>query len=306
MVWVKLDDKFHGHRKTLALFDGPCPGDSIALWTLANSWCGDQLTNGHVPLAFVRRSGLDKRAPDELVRVELWHRTEDGYVFHDWLARNKSRETVEKERADAVERKANGKRRSPDVPPNGRKGFARTSGEPPPTVRETFTPPDPTRPDPEDHESGGGDLNGHHGAGGAPEPPPQQLFGSGREGVSEADARLVSGAWHAAMQRVGVAAIHAFSSWRQAYETIALGLAMASDPDAIAEARVALCAWFWSAPDGPVARRAFKRTPDPGALAKRITDDVEAAGRWWSSLSDDQRAVYLAQRNGAAAQQAAQ
>jgi hypothetical protein len=156
VVWVKLDDKFHGHRKTLALFDGPCPGDAIALWTLANSWCGDQLTDGKVPLAFVRRSGLDKHAADELVRVGFWIRTEDGYEFHDWLARNKSRETVEAERASANERKAKGKRPdgngsgggSPDGPKNGRATDARTSGEPSAKVRPTDFPPDPTRPDP--------------------------------------------------------------------------------------------------------------------------------------------------------------
>lgn len=306
MVWVKLDDKFHGHRKTLALFDGPCPGDAIALWTLANSWCGDQLTNGQVPLAFVRRSGLDKHAADELVRVELWHRTEDGYVFHDWLARNKSRDQVEKERADALERKAKGRRPSRDVRANVRAEFARTDAEPPAVVRETFTPPDPTRPDPEeDLGSGGGDLNGHHGAERGSEPPPP--LEPEQQGVTEQDARAVTRAWHAAAQRRGLTAVHTFELYRRSYETIALALAAGADLEALSEARHALCLWFWVAPDGPVARKAFgRKTPTPDSLARRVTDDVNAAGAWWSSLTEQQRAGYLDPRRAHSPQQAAQ
>lgn len=311
MVWVKLDDKFHGHRKTLALFDGPIPGDAIALWTLANSWCGDQLTDGQVPIAFVRRSGLDKRAADELVRVGLWDRTEDGYAFHDWLARNKSREQVEKERAAALDRKANGKRTAEEVRAHGRKEFTRTNSEPPSGVRETVFPPDPTRPDPEEDLSGGGgaDLNGSSGAQPASEPPPplpQPIFDPEQQAPTEQDARAVSAAWHTAMHRVELDGMHAFASWRQAYETIAIGLARQSDPDALPEARVALCTWFWSAPDGPVARKVFTRTPNPGHLAKQITDDIRAAGRWWESLSDAKRAAYLAPRRAEPAREAAQ
>jgi len=132
VVWVKLDDKLHGHRKTLALFDGPCPGDSLALWTLAASWCGDQLTDGAVPHSFVRRSGLDKRAADELVRVGLWERTDEGFQFHDWLERNKSREKVENERRAALERKT-----------NGAKSLAKGSREPPANFDKGSPLPEP-------------------------------------------------------------------------------------------------------------------------------------------------------------------
>jgi hypothetical protein len=99
MTWFHVDDGFHSHPKTLSLFDGPCAGDAIALWAIAGSWCGQKLTDGHVPHAFVRRSGFDKRAAAELVRVRLWHEEEAGFVFHEWAENgNKTKAAVEAER----------------------------------------------------------------------------------------------------------------------------------------------------------------------------------------------------------------
>lgn len=98
MTWFRVDDGFHSHPKTQRLFDGPCPGDAIALWALAGSWSGYNLTDGRVPRAFVKRSGFDKRAAGELVRVGYWHEDEDGYVFHQWGDRNPLRAEVEAQR----------------------------------------------------------------------------------------------------------------------------------------------------------------------------------------------------------------
>lgn len=119
MTWFRVDDKFHGHRKVLHLFDGPCPADAIALWTLAGSWCGDHLTDGAVPTSFVARSGLDKRAAAELVRVGLWERQEEGYHFKDWLVLNPSKEEVIANREKRSEAGKLGGRRSADARANG-------------------------------------------------------------------------------------------------------------------------------------------------------------------------------------------
>lgn len=124
MSWMKVDDKFHSHPKVLELFNGPCPEAAVALWTLAGSWCSDQLTDGFVPVVQVRRLGFDVAAADELVRVRLWLRAEGGFQFHEWTKINPSRERVERERERGRERAAESRRRR-GVRPNE----TRTSGE---------------------------------------------------------------------------------------------------------------------------------------------------------------------------------
>ena len=44
MPWFKVDDSFWGHPKRVA-----CPPAALGLWVTAGSWCGQQLTDGHVP-----------------------------------------------------------------------------------------------------------------------------------------------------------------------------------------------------------------------------------------------------------------
>lgn len=104
-MWFKIDDGFESHPKTLALYDGPCPADALALWALAGSWCGLKLTNGAVPRGFVARSP-HRAGAAELVRVGLWIETDDGFQFHDWLKMNPSRDQVLAEREKNRERQA--------------------------------------------------------------------------------------------------------------------------------------------------------------------------------------------------------
>ena len=95
MTWFRVDDSFSDHPKVVALADGPCRADALALWVLAGSWVGKWNLEGFISGAQVRLFGFDKRASDELVRVGLWARAEGGYRFHDWLDRNPSRKQVE-------------------------------------------------------------------------------------------------------------------------------------------------------------------------------------------------------------------
>lgn len=105
MTWFKVDDGFESHPKVLALYDGPCPADAIALWTLAGSWCGAKLTDGAVPRGYVARSP-HRAGAAELVRVGLWFETPDGFQFHQWLDKNPSREQVLAGREKTKERQA--------------------------------------------------------------------------------------------------------------------------------------------------------------------------------------------------------
>jgi hypothetical protein len=111
VAWFKIDDGFHCHPKTQALFDGPCPGDAIALWAVCGSWSGNNLTDGKIPASYVRRSGLDKRAASELVRVGYWHETDVGYEFHEWAERNPLKADVESRRESSARRTAESRRK---------------------------------------------------------------------------------------------------------------------------------------------------------------------------------------------------
>ncbi len=127
MSYVLFDDKFHSHEKVASLFDGECPGDALGLYALALSWCGDKLTDGFVSAGWVARSGLKPKAAAELVRVKLWHRSDDvcadcaavyadterntkkpepgGYVVHGYLERNPTKHEVLQKREAAAKRK---------------------------------------------------------------------------------------------------------------------------------------------------------------------------------------------------------
>jgi hypothetical protein len=104
MSYMAVEDTLHSHRKTVALFDGPCPGDAIALWTLAGSWSADELMEGFVPRARVRLFGLHKKAASELVRVGFWLEVEGGYRFHEWHERNPTAASVREKRKAGAER----------------------------------------------------------------------------------------------------------------------------------------------------------------------------------------------------------
>lgn len=104
-MWVRLDDKLHSHPKVLALFDGGHAESALALWLLAASWSGDQLTDGVIPRVQVRRLGFTVAAAEELVRVGLWCVCDEGWAFHDWLTYNPSREHVLARQTAAREKK---------------------------------------------------------------------------------------------------------------------------------------------------------------------------------------------------------
>jgi hypothetical protein len=96
------------------------------------------------------------------------------------------------------------------------------------------------------------------------------------------------------MRLVEPGGMHGFNGWRGDFETIAIALARNSDPDALPEARAAVCSYFWAAPSGPVATgRLGPKSRTPALLAKHITADIAAASAWWGTLTDRERAAYL-------------
>jgi hypothetical protein len=140
MSWFRVEDSVYDHPKMVALDDGPCRGDAIALWVLSGSWVRRWNLEGFIPHAQVKRFAFKPKAAEELVRVGLWEDAPDGYRFHDWLDRNPTRAKEEDGRAKTNARvKAHRKRRS-----NARVTplhMARvTHGETPPVTRDVTGP----------------------------------------------------------------------------------------------------------------------------------------------------------------------
>ena len=105
MPWFKVDDGFAVHPKALAAGNAAC-----GLWVRAGSWSMQQLTDGFVPEHVLPTLG-SKREADLLVNAGLWKRAPGGWTFHEWEARQPSREQVEKDRADAADRQRKARER---------------------------------------------------------------------------------------------------------------------------------------------------------------------------------------------------
>lgn len=102
MAWGRLDDSFDAHRKVRR-----AGLEATGLHARALSYCAGALTNGHVDPEWLeeragRRSG---KLAEQLVAAGLWEPNSDGYVIHDYLDYNPSREQVEAKRRRDSERK---------------------------------------------------------------------------------------------------------------------------------------------------------------------------------------------------------
>lgn len=136
MTWVKIDDGITEHPKIIAV--GP-----IGFWVNAQAicYCARNLTDGFIPASVARMFGLNgtehigidearvKRKgkviatsgrdaheidwPEVMVDAGLWEETEGGYLVHDYLAYNPSKERVLKERA--FWRQRQGRHRRPET-----------------------------------------------------------------------------------------------------------------------------------------------------------------------------------------------
>ena len=150
MVWFKVDDKLHGHRKPRKAGVA-----AMGLWVLAGSWCADQTTDGFVPDFIAASLDRDsKRHAASLVAAGLWYPSEDGddkgWQFHEWENMQPTRADIEENREKERVKKANQRRNRQgqyEVSPGDNAGDTPedNAGTPPgsPTVP---TRPDPTRP----------------------------------------------------------------------------------------------------------------------------------------------------------------
>lgn len=94
MSWLKLDDSFPEHEKVADLTD-----KAFRVHVSALCYAARNLTDGHLPRSVVKTLTLGKAAPiTELLAVGLWDNNGNGYLIHDYLDYNPSREHVQAER----------------------------------------------------------------------------------------------------------------------------------------------------------------------------------------------------------------
>ena len=144
MPWVKIDEGMPDHEKVAPLSDKAFRSHIEAICYSARMLTDGRVTDG------IARAKSWHRVADALVSAGLWEVTDGGWLIHDYLDFNPSREKVESDRAAARERMANARGNkggtSPDVQPN----FARSSRNPSPTpipVSDSDPVPEPTVPD---------------------------------------------------------------------------------------------------------------------------------------------------------------
>lgn len=94
MSWGRIDDKFHSHRKVVAVAKKT---DALGAWVRMMSWCCDQRSNGTVPrvvaLSFATQGTIDR-----LVDVALLDREGDDYFVHDFAKYNRGEDVSDKRR----------------------------------------------------------------------------------------------------------------------------------------------------------------------------------------------------------------
>ena len=99
MTWAKICDTLHGHPKA-----ADAGLEAMGLWALALSHCAAYSTNGRVKRTAAARLAGDEATLDrlaaKLVDAGLWEVAPDGgWLVHDYLEYNPSREAVLAERA---------------------------------------------------------------------------------------------------------------------------------------------------------------------------------------------------------------
>lgn len=103
MPWGRLDDGLYDHPKLDLL--GRSKLQAVGLWTLAISWSNRRLTDGFIPTDRVLALNGTEAIAERLVVAGMFERADGGYLIHDFLTFNESREQVEIRRESDRKRK---------------------------------------------------------------------------------------------------------------------------------------------------------------------------------------------------------
>lgn len=122
MPWVRFDDGFDDHPKVAELFllaeDDLLAHAALGLHMLALTYCGRKMTNGEVGRALPSKLRGTQAQVDLLVAAELWEVAEvarDGWLIHDFLDYNPSREETEAARAELSQKRSEAGKRGAEA-----------------------------------------------------------------------------------------------------------------------------------------------------------------------------------------------
>jgi hypothetical protein len=101
VTWTKLDDAFWSDPEVDFLGN-----EAAGVFVRMLSYCGQHLTNGHVPANVVRYITTKRKLLDALEGQGFVRPNGDGYFIPQYLKHNPSRETVLEQRRKDAERKA--------------------------------------------------------------------------------------------------------------------------------------------------------------------------------------------------------
>jgi hypothetical protein len=135
MTWFKIDDSFDDHPKVLA-----AGNEAAGLFVRCGAYAARHLTDGFVPAPKALMYG-SKGLITRLVNAVLFHPVDGGWLIHDYLDYNPSRDQVLKDRKAASDRQ----KRARDKARESRSSHGVTNGEVTPAVTVPPTRPDPTR-----------------------------------------------------------------------------------------------------------------------------------------------------------------
>jgi len=102
MAWIKIDDSFPDHPKVVGLSD-----KAFRVHINGLCYCGKYLTDGKVPMKIAARFAEENMAViAELSLAGLWLEDlpNNGFIIHDYLAHQTSKDQVEIKRANLRER----------------------------------------------------------------------------------------------------------------------------------------------------------------------------------------------------------
>ena len=102
MAWIKIDDSFPDHPKVVGLSD-----KAFRVHINGLCYCGKYLTDGKVPMKIAARfSEEDMAVIAELSMAGLWIEDlpNNGFIIHDYLTHQTSKDQVEQKRANLRER----------------------------------------------------------------------------------------------------------------------------------------------------------------------------------------------------------
>ncbi len=99
MTWARLDDRMGDHPKIVGLSD-----KAFRAHILGICYSAGHLTDGHISETAAKRLRIRRQTIAKLVEAGLWKQNGNGWVIHDFLDYNPSREHVMVERDKVKQR----------------------------------------------------------------------------------------------------------------------------------------------------------------------------------------------------------